>query len=369
MPGDNTAVWDTSTGKEKLRLDTRGLAVAFSPDGRSLTSVSRTGLVQRWDLTTGKCAGPEGARREGFQYVCEAVSSADGKTLALSDHHSVVLKDAETGRTLWRFDDLAAECLALSADGKTLAVANDVVLLLDAATGKETGRLRRKKRAQLLTWEEYVHARAFSGDGNRLAVGHQTSVEVWDVAGLRRAGAARPAAEKASALEVTVVSRKDAYPLALGGKTPEEFARLFESGKGLPASPEVDLVLTVRNTSGKRLTIDPPENFHMHLVGDGALNHPELPYQTGISMEDVLRLEQRRITLGPGESHSVQIRSLDCGHSQQSYWLLPGEYTLHVSYHTSATPTPEGWEKSEYGTAFATLRAAPVRLKVTAGTR
>ena len=56
---DNTVrVWDLASGKERLRLDTHGLAVSFAPDGRALTSVSRTGLVQHWDLATGKAVTP-----------------------------------------------------------------------------------------------------------------------------------------------------------------------------------------------------------------------------------------------------------------------------------------------------------------------
>src|SRR5262249_32726062 len=81
LPGDKTVVWETASGKERLRLETHGLAVTFSPDGRTLAAVSRTGLVQNWDLATRKCAdAPAGARREGFLFVCDAVASHDGTT-------------------------------------------------------------------------------------------------------------------------------------------------------------------------------------------------------------------------------------------------------------------------------------------------
>jgi WD40 repeat protein len=361
LPGDRTVVWETASGKERLRLDTHGLAVAFASDGQTLTSVNRTGLVQHWNLATGKCAdAADGARREDFLFVCNAVASADGKTLALSDHHSVLLKEARTGKTLRRFDDLAAECLALSPDGKTLAVVDGGVLLLDAATGKETGQLGKRKQS--------VHALAFSPDGKSLAVGLEKAVEVWEVADLARAGKPGPAHDPAPPLEAKVAFRKGTYPLALGGKTAEDFARQFDVEKPLPASPEVDLILTVRNTSNKKLTLDPKGEFESYLVGAGALNHPELPYQTGIGRGGFSQ-EPKQITLAPGESYSVPIKSLDHGHDQQAYWLLPGEYTLHVSYHTRVTPAPEGWNKGVDGTGYGTLRAAPLRLKVVAATK
>jgi WD40 repeat protein len=361
LPGDRTVVWETASGKERLRLDTHGLAAAFTPDGRALTSVSRTGLVQHWDLATGKCAGaPESAQRQGFLFVCNAVASADGKTLALSDHHSVVLKDAQTGATKRRFDGLASDCLALSADGKTLAVACSGVRLLDATTGKERRRLAERP--------EPVNALAFSPDGNLLAVGLEKSAEVWAVTALPAAEPG-PGRDSAPPLEATVISRKCAYTLAQDGKTAEDFAREFEVEKSLPASPKVDLILSLRNTSDKDVTLDPVGQLESYILGEGALNHPELPCQTGVFSDGGHAPEPKKITLAPGERYSVPIKSLEREHSQQSYWLLPGEYTLHVSYHTGVRPAPEGWHKGEDGTGYGTLQAAPLRLRVVAKTK
>jgi hypothetical protein len=362
LPGDTTAVWETASGKERLRLDTQGIAVAFGPNSRTLTSVSRTGLVQHWDLATRQCIDAvRGAPRRDFLFVCNAAASADGKVLALSDHHSIVLKDARTGTIMRRFDDLGAGCFALSADGNLLAVADGGVIILDGATGKEKGRLGERKQS--------VHALAFSADGRLLAVGLEESVEVWEVAGLVPAGKPKPERDSVSPLDVKVITRKKSYALALGGKSAEEFARQFQVQKPLPASSEVDLILTLRNTSDKKLTLDPNGAVESYLVGDGALNHPEFPYQTGVVRGDGSALEPKRITLLPGESYQVPIKSLDNGHSQQSYWLLPGEYTLHVMYHTSVKPAPDGWYKDKEGTGYGTLRAAPLRLKVVAETK
>jgi WD40 repeat protein len=46
LPDDTTVVWETATGRERLRQDVNGLTVAFAADGRTLISVSRTGDVQ-----------------------------------------------------------------------------------------------------------------------------------------------------------------------------------------------------------------------------------------------------------------------------------------------------------------------------------
>lgn len=129
LAGDRTAVWETGSGAARLSLDTHGPALAFAPDGRSLAAVSRSGLVQHWNLATRQRADTP---REDFLFVCNAVASADGKTVALTDHHSVLLKVTQTGKTVRRFDDVGAEYFALSADGRMLAVADQGVRLWDA---------------------------------------------------------------------------------------------------------------------------------------------------------------------------------------------------------------------------------------------
>jgi WD40 repeat protein len=354
-----TVVWETASGQERVRLDTQGLAVAFGPGWRTLISVTRDGLVQHWDLPTKKCSDPtDASRRDDFLYVTAAVASADNKTLALTDDHTVTLKEAATGKTLRRFGDLRkVGNLALSADGKTLAVANDAgVVLWDTATGKERGRWRETRSG--------IGSLAFSPDGKLLAMGQGSCVSVWEVAALAQANKGKISrAPSDLPLETKLVSRKDAYTLDLGGRTPEEVARLVGSDSKPPA-PKVDLELILRNTSERTITLDPDGSFDCYLIGDGAMNWPELPRQTG-RIDGTA--EPPKITLAPGESHTLPIKSLDhpCdGYGGQSYWLLPGEYTLRASYHVWIKPAPDGRYTSQDGRGPVTLRPAPLRVKV-----
>jgi hypothetical protein len=175
--------------------------------------------------------------------------------------------------------------------------------------------------------------------------------------------------DAAAPLEARVTSRRDSYPLALGGQTSEEFAGRFSVDKPQPAAPEVDLVLTLRNTTGTTLTLEPRGMASLHLVGPGTVNHPELPYQTGVAAGGQ-RPDPPKLVLRPGPSHSVPIKSLDCGHGRCSYWLLPGEYTAHVTYHAGVTPAPEGWRVWRNGApGYSDVQAAPLRLKVVSGAR
>jgi WD40 repeat protein len=359
-PDDSTVIWDTTSGKERLRLDTKGIAVTFTPDGRTLITVTRYGLVEHWDLATKKCVYPQdGAKREEFLFVVNAIASSDGKTLAVWDDYSVVFKDAHSGRTLRRFDNLQWGCLALSPDGKTFAATKgSKIVLFDRETGKELAQLNMAR-------DSWVRVLAFSPDAKSLALAawepmNRETVSVWEIS--KFSPVSKEEVKSPSIpLEARLTSKKDSYPLTLDGKTPEEFARQVRSGS-LPPSPKVDLVLTLRNTGTKTLTFNPDIHVSLYLIGVGAMNHPWKSYQTEGRPSD----EPKMVTLAPGKTYEVIIQSLDCDHAQQSYWLLPGEYTLHASCWFRVEPAPVGADKFSDGSGYVDLKAPPLRVKVEA---
>ena len=355
-PGEATIIWDTTSGKEKMRLDMKGLLVAFAPGGRALTSVTRDGLVQRWDLATGRCMGPkDNARRQEFFYVANAFPSADGGTVGLTDGRSIVVKDTRSGNTIRRFDNACPGSHALSPDGKMLAASgNTAGILCDLESGKVLA------RPSCLNWKANVLA--FSPDGKSLAIGTSRFVSVWRVSTLLQSQAAQIEEESPSVpLEVKLTSLKEVYALALGGRTPEQYGR--EARTGIPLSPNVDLVLTFCNKGTHTLTINPPEEsaLDLYLVGQGAINYPEPECQIGF------QFERREVVLAPGGSYSLPITSLYCGHcGRRSYWLLPGEYTLHASCLVSVKPHPRPKFKNPEGWDSCQVEAPPLRLKVVA---
>jgi WD40 repeat protein len=358
-PDDSTIIWETASGKERLRLATQGLAVAFAPDGRTLIAVTRYGLVQHWDLATQKCVDPPAtAKQEDFLFVENAIASADGKTLVLTDGYSVVLKNANSGKTVRRFDNLHAGHLALSSDGKTLAAhCGNRVVLLDRETGKELAQLS-------MTAHTLVRALAMSPDAKSLAVAtdepdYRFSLTAWEIARLsseRKKGIEPPTVP----LEATLTSLKETYTLDLNGKTPDEFATHVQ-GWPLPPSPKVDLVLTIRNKGTKTLTFHRDILLGLHLTGVGAMNHPMHSYQTEGRGD-----EPKKVTLDPGKTYDIPIQSLDRGYGEQSYWLLQGEYTLHADCNVWVVSTPDEEDKSSDRSGFVRAKAPPLRVKVVA---
>jgi dipeptidyl aminopeptidase/acylaminoacyl peptidase len=356
-PDDSTIIWETASGKERLHLATQGLAVAFALDGRTLTTVTRYGLVQHWDLATQKCvAPPASAKQEDFLFVENAIASADGKTLVLTDDYSVLLKNADNGKTLRRFENLHLGHLALSSDGKTLAAySGNRVVLLDRDTGKELAQLNTAVDSQ-------VRALAISPDAKSLAVAMEGSeyrfyLTAWEIAKLSpvRKTEVKP---QSAPLEATLTSQKETYTLDLNGKTPEEFAKHVQ-GWPLPPSPKVDLVLTLRNKGTKTLTFHRDILLSLYLTGDGAMNHPMYSYQTEGRGD-----EPKKVTLAPGKTYEIPIQSLDRDHGERSYWLLQGEYTLHASCFICVAPAPDGVDKSSGDLVFVDIKAPPLRVKV-----
>jgi WD40 repeat protein len=166
-------IYDVRTGDALRRLERAGeeservrfLAVAFSPDGRTVAAGGTGCALHLWDAATGKIL-----RRFGEEDSVRAlVFSPDGKALAAGGG-SVRLWDVDTGRAVWQLPlEVGGHDLAFSPDGRRLAVGGtDALRLLDPTTGKELGAYG--------GW-----APAFSAHGKTLAsVCHGQTIVLWD---------------------------------------------------------------------------------------------------------------------------------------------------------------------------------------------
>jgi hypothetical protein len=168
-------------------------------------------------------------------------------------------------------------------------------------------------------------------------------------------------------LELRLVAKKATYQLDLGGKTADEFRKQLQeaekSGKS-PPPPAVDLVLELKNTGTKdvQVKLDGDDSrIILHLKGKGA-----------VSIEPRKAFTQefrngRVVTLAPGKSESIKIKSLDYGFrgvAQQAYWTEAGEYSLAASYHLPVAPAPKGAEDAGEGFGQVTVTSAPVKITV-----
>jgi WD40 repeat protein len=202
-------LWRVEDGREVRRWKAHVggvVSLAFAPDGKSIASGgmawsrSVRGMaddpgddygVALWETDTGKRLRTFAGHTRGMWAIAY---SGDGKMLASSGFDaaagpSVLLWDPETGKQRravgGRVGLTHAHCLALTADGKTLA-AGDIgqIKLFDTDTGAE-------QRGMPSAIMDQTQSLAFSPDGLTLASGGKKGrITLWDIARRRAKTAA-----------------------------------------------------------------------------------------------------------------------------------------------------------------------------------
>jgi len=211
--GGEVLLWDPATGKIRKSLGKHAktpIWLAFSRDGKTLASLSKDdGDFRVWDLATGKLAQ---TIKLGVELKADAAAIAfDGRTLSTVDVKSIptgkegenylfpgtlTVRDAKTGKTLWKLDDSGVIVLGLSPDGKSLVafvqkqvleagqpkILDRSIRVWDAQTGKE---LRTLDRGDL----GYAGQIGYLPDGKTIYAFHHGELYRWDA----QDGTAQPA--------------------------------------------------------------------------------------------------------------------------------------------------------------------------------
>jgi WD40 repeat protein len=173
-------LWDASTGRPLVQFPLLNVwthALALAPDAPRAFTGSDDGIIRVWDLSTGRLLRRWQAHTGSVRFVGLLPHGA-GLVSAGKDG-SLRLWREETGeqvRPLWQAPDKKPFCVAISPDGKTLAVSTAIppaARLIDAATGKKVAEFG------IAPW---VDVAAFAADGRTLALGDGNLLWLHDTA-------------------------------------------------------------------------------------------------------------------------------------------------------------------------------------------
>ncbi len=173
-------LWNIATRQLIMEkpLDGECVNLAIAKDGGSLVTVTRGnsttytsgGHITLWHL-------PEGTKLRSYSLPDSPAGIAVTPDLSLAavSEKGIRVVELKDGRELWNREGYAG-ALALSPDGKLLAGGGDGddILLWDAATGQEVGRLAGHKSG--------VNSLVFWPDGKKLASGSaDRMIRIWDI--------------------------------------------------------------------------------------------------------------------------------------------------------------------------------------------
>jgi WD40 repeat protein len=287
MPAAVIILWETSTGKERLRIRSGARGLGNNDDG-----------------------GYEELFMMADQMALSMAFSPDGKTLMVGTFNGFHLIDANSGKDLVSFSgrSLVGRTATFSRDGKLLFFgrSDGMIRVIDAGTG----RVLRDVTAHT----EAIHSLALSADGKTLVSGsNDSTVLIWDVAEVSKPASAVkvvPTAKEVEALWQTLADTDagKAYEAmnTLINAPAEAVPVLAKQLKAIPAPDAKMIEKLLDDLNSNKFNVRERANSELEKLGDLAGPALQERLKGGPSLEMRQRMEKLVAKLnGPVESPAV----------------------------------------------------------------
>jgi WD40 repeat protein len=228
------------------------LALAFSPDGRTILTGSADLTARLWDAAAGRPLSPPLSHERVVQHVA---FSSDGKIALTADQDVTRRWDAATGQPLGEplrhRGDRPAMDLAFRPDGRAVLVG------FDDHTARLYGTTSGQPLCPALRHQGMVAAVAFSPDGKLAVTGSQdATARIWDLATGRPIG--EPLRHQGQVLDVA---------FSPDGKTVltasyDDIVQLWDVATGRPIGPP-----WVHPIFGRFVSFSPDGHYALTLTG------------------------------------------------------------------------------------------------------
>jgi WD40 repeat protein len=300
-------LWDVESGKELLRLDDhRGPVVllTFSHDAKLLFTATRARkpVTSAWNVTTGKAAFPPLASQPdavrmmpGQPWPVLSAHAYDGRSVATwePERRDIVVIETLSARPrsfLLRAAS-ALHCLAISPDGRLLAMAGEYLRPIVWNV------LEQKSRFEMADVEAKTWSVAFSPDGKRLAMGRSDSTILllnaskWYSASPRGMKLADRASEwQAFAGEAAEEAFRSLWELVALG--PEVVPTLLEQVRQLRPADEQRVLKRVMELDNDRFKVREEAEAELMRVGIEAIPALEAALEGKPTLEQRRRIER-----------------------------------------------------------------------------
>lgn len=346
-------LWDITTGKEVRQIKHPpaagliGIEVVFSPTGKLLATKGTNQQVQVWEVATGNMVAKLGNGQQNNRFFARyggatMAFTPDGEQLLSADTDlgqnprqqigCIRFWQINTGKEIRKFEqqgNLYGAALALSPDGKTLAFGSVNSTAIRLLDAAKGTELRQLNGAG--NARSVATTMIFSPDGKTLATrGFDQSTHLWDVAkGTHLRQLGEQTGSNNRYIGRPVAFSPDGKLLAEGGSDSKIHLWEVETGKGLPQAGHQGEITAVGLTPDGKTLLTRSDDSTVR-VWDASTGKERNQFRTPRPLAGIFSPDCKKVAIA-GSDNSIQVLDANTG-KEMARFQVPGQPFLINRY-------------------------------------